>query len=66
SRQPSTRDGKLSHPPHHTGHGPFRSRLNCYVKSPERMKSAPRGLKHGKNLFDKSADSHTCELIRPS
>ena len=26
SRQPSTRDGRLSHPPHHTGHGPFRTR----------------------------------------
>ena len=26
SRQPSTGDGRLSHPPHHTGHGPFRTR----------------------------------------
>ena len=26
SRPPSTGDGRLSHPPHHTGHGPFRTR----------------------------------------
>ena len=26
SRQPSTRDGRLSQPHHHTGHGPFRTR----------------------------------------
>ena len=34
SRQPSTRDGRLSHPPHHTGHGPFRTRPPTSVKSP--------------------------------
>ena len=31
SRQPST--GRLSHPPHHTGHGPFRTRPPTSVKS---------------------------------
>ena len=34
SRQPSTGDGRLSHPPHHTGHGPFRTRPPTSVKSP--------------------------------
>ena len=34
SRPPSTGDGRLSHPPHHTGHGPFRTRPPTSVKSP--------------------------------
>ena len=34
SRQPSTGDGRLSHPPHHTGHGGFRTRPPTSVKSP--------------------------------
>ena len=34
SRQPSTGDGRLSHPPHHTGHGPFRTHPPTSVKSP--------------------------------
>ena len=38
-RQPSTRDGRLSQPPHHTGHGPFRTRPPTSVKSPFRSKN---------------------------
>ena len=33
SRPPSTGDGRLSHPPHHTGHGPFRTRPPFSIKS---------------------------------
>ena len=33
SRQPSTRDGRLRQPPHHTGHGPFRTRPPFSTKS---------------------------------
>ena len=34
SRHPSTGAGRLSQPPHHTGHGPFRTRPPTSVKSP--------------------------------
>ena len=34
SGHPPTGDGRLSHPPHHTGHGPFRTRPPTSVKSP--------------------------------
>ena len=34
SRHPPTGDGRLSQPPHHTGHGPFRTRPPTSVKSP--------------------------------
>ena len=34
SRPLSTGDGRLSHSPHHTGHGPFRTRPPTSVKSP--------------------------------
>ncbi len=33
SRPPSTGDGRLRHPPHHTGHGPFRTRPPFSIKS---------------------------------
>ena len=32
-------DGRLSHPPHHTGHGPFRTRPPTSVKSPFRSRN---------------------------
>ena len=32
SRQPPTGDGRLSHPPHHTGHGPFRALIVSNLK----------------------------------
>ncbi len=32
-------DGRLSQPPHHTGHGPFRTRPQTSVKSPFRSKN---------------------------
>ena len=31
-QQPSTRDGRLSHLPHHTGHGPFRALIVSNLK----------------------------------
>ena len=32
SRHPPTGDGRLSHPPHHTGHGPFRALIVSNLK----------------------------------
>ena len=32
SRPPSTGDGRLSHPPHHTGHGPLRPLIVSNLK----------------------------------
>ena len=39
SRHPPTGDGRLSQPPHHTGHGPFRTRPPTSVKSPFRARN---------------------------